>query len=283
MTFKLLDSISVGGNPAKANEDAFATADRAAVVMDGATGLGENLMPGKSDAAWLSQFGARRLMAYIRDGASPQEAVTAALFDAQTSFEALRKRPPSDTWETPFASMMLVAQTAQGFDAAWFGDCTALVKRPGALVEIIGDALEKRQKESQRVARLAQKHGLSPAAGVNRPQYLEALRKARNYANTIEGTWAFGPDVRAADHLNGKGNDASAGTLILLCSDGFLALVSDYKAYDAERLLAACQTKGLAKLIEELRTIEANDADGIAFPRFKTSDDATAVLLRLAP
>jgi serine/threonine protein phosphatase PrpC len=281
MKFELIDSISLPGNPAKANEDSFGAEERAAVVMDGATGLGDNLMPGKSDAAWLATFGTRRLMAYVRDGASPQEAVTSALFDAQASFEALRKRPPAETWETPFASMMLVAEAPRGIEALWFGDCAALVKRSDAPVEIIGDALEKRGNEAQRVARLAQKHGLSPAAGINRPQYLEALRKARNHVNTVKGSWAFGPDVRAADHVNSKKLDVPNGTLILLCSDGFLALVSDYKAYDAEALIAACQTKGLTRLVEELRAIEAKDADGVTFPRFKTSDDATALFIRL--
>src|SRR6202000_105896 len=99
-------------------------------VMDGATGLGESLMPGKSDAAWLAAVGAGRLMSYARGGACPHEAVSAALFDAQTSFEALRKRPPSETWEMPFSSMMFVAENPHGIEALWFGDCAALLKRP---------------------------------------------------------------------------------------------------------------------------------------------------------
>jgi hypothetical protein len=262
---EVLDSISIPGNPEKPNDDAFGHIDKAAVVMDGATGLGDQLMPGKSDAAWLAAFGARRLMAYAREGASPREAVGAALFDAQTSFEALRKRPPADTWETPFSSMMLVAEDAQGVEALWFGDCAALVKRPDAPVEIVGDALEKRQNEAKRVANLAEKHGLSPAAGVNRPEYLEALRKARNFVNT-NGHWAFGPDVRAAEYVAGKRIEAPKGTVLLLCSDGFLALASDYHAYDADALVAAAQAKGLKALCEELRAIER--------------DDATALLLR---
>lgn len=281
MTFRVLDSVSVPGNPAKANEDAFGAEARAAVVMDGATGLGDNLMPGRSDAAWLATFGARRLMAYVRDGASAREAVAAALFDAQTSFEALRRRPPAETWEMPFSSMMLVAEAPRGIEALWFGDCAALVKRSDAAAEIVGDALDKREKEAQRVAKLSGKYGLTSASAANRPQFIESLRKGRNHANTVEGTWAFSPDVRAADHVNGKALEAPAGTIVLLCSDGFLALVSDYKAYDAEGLVAACQTKGLAKLVEELRAIEAKDADGIVFPRFKTSDDATALLIQL--
>ncbi|HEY7979227.1 MAG TPA: hypothetical protein VID67_13620 [Rhizomicrobium sp.] len=278
---EVLDSISVPGNPEKPNDDAFAHIDRAAVVMDGATGLGDSLMPGKSDAAWLAAFGARRLMAYARDGASPREAVGAALFDAQTSFEALRKRPPADTWETPFASMMFIGEDTQGIEALWFGDCAALVKRPDAPVEIVGDALEKRRNEAKRVARLAEKHKLSPAAGVNRPEYLEALRKARNFVNR-DGHWAFGPDVRAAEHVSGKQILAPKGTVLLLCSDGFLALASDYDAYDADALAAAAQSKGLTVLCKELRDVEKDDPEGRKFPRFKTSDDATALLLRVA-
>jgi len=40
--------------------------------------------------------------------------------------------------------------------------------------------------------------------------------------------------------------------------------------------------KGLAALGAQLRAIEAGDAGGDTFPRFKKSDDATALLLRFA-
>jgi hypothetical protein len=281
MTFELLDSISVGGNPAKANEDAFGVDARAAVVMDGATGLGDNLMPGPSDAAWLATFGARRLLAHLRDGDAPRDAVRAAMEDAEQSYKALRKRAPVENYELPHASMMLVNETGAGIEALWFGDCALLVKRPDAAVEIVGDALGKRALEASRVSKLAAKHGLSPAAGINRPVFLDALRKARNYANTPKGHWSFAPEPHAAEHVERVHVTAPPGTLLLLCSDGFLALVSDYKAYDAEALIAACQAKGLAVVAEELRAIEEKDADGTKFPRFKTSDDATALLLKL--
>jgi hypothetical protein len=221
-------------------------------------------------------------MAYVREGAAPLEAVAAALFDAQTSYDALRRRTPTERWEVPYASMMFVAQNAQDLEAVWYGDCAALVKRPNAPVEIVGDAIEKRVQEASRVAKLAAKHGLSPAAGINRPEYMDALRKARSYANTEKGHWAFAPDVRAADHVSSVHIEAPQGTVILLCSDGFLALASDYSAYEAEGLVAAAQSKGLATLCEELRAIESGDPEGRKFPRFKTSDDATAVLLRIS-
>ncbi|HEY2032966.1 MAG TPA: protein phosphatase 2C domain-containing protein [Rhizomicrobium sp.] len=278
---EILDSISIPGNTEKPNDDALAYIDSAAVVFDGATGLGEQLMPGKSDAAWLASFGARRLMAHLSDGDAPKDAVRAAMEDAEKSYVALRRRPPTENYELPHASMMLACADAKGIAAFWFGDCAMIVKRPDSAVAVVGDALEKRALEASRVAKLAEKHGLSPAAGVNRPEYLAALRKARNYANTENGHWAFAPQPRAADHVESARVDAPKGTVLLLCSDGFLALASDYRRYDAKSLIAAAQSKGLNELCDELRAIERSDAEGKKFPRFKTSDDATALLVRL--
>ena len=71
------------------------------------------------------------------------------------------------------------------------------------------------------------------------------------------------------------------GARLLLASDGFLALVSDYDAYDIAGLVQAASGKGLAALAVSLRAIEENDASGVKFFRFKKSDDATALLLCL--
>jgi Protein phosphatase 2C len=282
MRFELIDSLTLPGNPAKPNEDAFGHSANAALVMDGATGVGDSLMPGASDAAWLAQFGARRILSHLGESDAPVQAVRAALADAEKSFKALRRRAPKETYEIPFASMMLVTAKAAGFEALSFGDCAALVKRPGAQIEILGIAFQNRTREAAGAARLAKAKGLNPAARTNLPQFLDALRKERNSVNTGKGHWLFGPDVTAADHVAIKPVGAPAGTLVLLSTDGFLALASDYGRYDAEGLMAAAQTKGLKALGEEVRAVEAGDPEGVAYPRFKTSDDATALLLRLA-
>ncbi len=281
MAFEILDSFTLPGDPAKANDDAFAHFERAAVVLDGATGLGESLLPGDSDAAWLARFGANRLMAHLKAGETGQGALQAALEDAERSFTGLRRRAPAEAYEIPFAAMMLVVESAAGFDALWFGDCAAVVKRGEEPAFIVGEAFDKKSMERSYAARIAEKTGLAPAAGVNRPEYLPALRRARNRLNTEGGNWAFGPDARAGEHAGFKRVGAPAGTHVLLGSDGFFALVSEYDRYDVESLLAAVLSKGLAVLGEEVRAIENADPGGHRFPRFKTSDDATALLLRV--
>ena len=114
MSLEVVEILSLPSDSAKANEDAFGYGGdaaghggKAAVVIDGATPLGESLMPGPSDAAWIAQFGARRLMAHLRDGDGARKALRATLGDTQKSFEALRRHEPEEMWQTPCASMML--------------------------------------------------------------------------------------------------------------------------------------------------------------------------------
>ncbi len=282
MQFEFLDALSIPGNPAKANDDAWGQTGGAAVVLDGATNLCESLLPGESDAAWLARFAARRLMAHCQDGAEPHDAVGRALADAERSFLGLRRRPPKRNHENPYASMMFVSACDTGFDALWYGDCAALMQRPAGAAEMIGDAFDKRAAEARRVKMLAEAKGLAPASAGARPQFLSALRAARDTVNTEKGSWLFGPDARAGEHVRKARIAAPAGTLVLLASDGFLALASDYGAHDPASLIETAAAKGLESLGIQLRAIENEDPEGRRFPRFKTSDDATAVLLKLA-
>jgi serine/threonine protein phosphatase PrpC len=251
------------------------------VVIDGATPLGDSLMPGPSDAAWIAQFGARRLLAHLRDGDGARKALRAALADTQKSFEALRRHEPEEMWQTPCASMMLAAENEKGVEFLWYGDCAALLKQGDSPVTVIGETFDKRAAEAARAQTIAREKKLSPAAGLNRPEFLGTLRATRNRINS-GSYWLFSPDVKAAAHVSRRVIKAAPGSTLLLATDGFLALASDYGAYSADSLMTAAQDKGLAALGEELRAIEAGDSGGDKFPRFKKSDDATALLLRLA-
>ncbi|MGD0190511.1 MAG: hypothetical protein ABSD74_07205 [Rhizomicrobium sp.] len=281
MRFRIIDSLSLPGDPAKANDDAVAHETASAVVMDGATGLGEPLLDGESDAAWVAHFGAERLMAQMRAGASARDALATALHETEAAFVELRRRVPAETYEIPFASMMFVSLERDVMRALWFGDCAALVLRPGESVQIVGEAIARRARERDRVAALAASLGTPPAGKGVRETFLPALRQARNFVNADVGGWLFGPDARAADHAAQADVSAPAGTVILLVTDGFLALGSDYDRYSPEGLLDAAVRQGLKPLGYELRGMEDSDPEGARFPRFKKSDDATALLLKV--
>lgn len=280
MALELLDSLSLPGDPAKPNEDAFGHDANAAVVLDGATPLGDSLMPGPSDAAWIAQFGARRLLAHLRGGDGARKALRGALADTQKSFEALRRMPPQELWQTPCASMMLAVPGTEGLELLWFGDCAALIRQDNAAVTVVGETFDKRAAEAKRAKAIADEKSLSPASGLSRPEFITSLRASRNRINR-GNSWLFSPDAKAAAHVSRRVIRPGPGATLLLASDGFLALASDYGAYGADSLMAAAASKGLAALGEELRAIEASDPGGDLFPRFKKSDDATALLFKL--
>jgi hypothetical protein len=304
----LVEQLSLPGDKTKPNEDSFAHLDNAALVLDGATPLGPSLLPGPSDAAWIAQFGARRLTAHLKDGDAPALALEYALADAEKSFAGLTRESIREKWQMPCASMMMVvdlghahpplrAQSALAGEVVvagprasedrrgseveflWFGDCAAIVEQ-GGQVELVGDGPEKRQAEARRARLIAQEKKIAPASGIHRPEIEPLLRAARNRINSGRN-WLFSPDVRAAAHVARKTVALEDGALVLIASDGFLALVSDYGAYDIAGLMDAAAGKGLAALGEELRAIEEGDGGGETYFRFKKSDDATALLLRV--
>jgi serine/threonine protein phosphatase PrpC len=281
MRLELIESFSIPGDSAKPNEDSFAHTARAAAVFDGATGLGEQLMPGPSDAQWLAQFASRRFRAHAEAGEGDlRDWLRAAAVDAEKSFRALRKRPPTENYEIPYASAVMVTPADNELQVLWFGDCAALLHTRDGKFVLLGDTMSRKESERERVGRLVKPGARGPAAAGVRKEFLPVLRASRNYVNTAED-WLFAPDPNCADHAKAGRVPVVPDAPVLLASDGFLALASDYERYTPEGLLESAQTRGLAQLGEELRAIEAADPEGLKYPRFKRSDDATALLLRL--
>jgi serine/threonine protein phosphatase PrpC len=279
MRLELIDSLTLPGDPAKPNEDSFALSPVAACVFDGATGLGDRLMPGPSDAQWIAQFGARRFRAHAEaDEGAIRDWLRASAADAEKSFKALRLRPPVENYEIAYASAIMVAPDDEAMSFLWFGDCAALLRADDGAFRLFGETMNRKESERARVERLVKPGRPGPAAAGVREEFLPVLRASRNYVNTAE-EWLFAPDAACADHAKEARTSVAPDSLLLLASDGFLALASDYERYTPETLFDAAQTRGLAALGEELRAVETGDPDGTRFPRFKRSDDATAILL----
>jgi hypothetical protein len=278
MKLEYVQGLSWPGDRSKPNDDAFCHADRIAAVFDGATNLGDPVLPSDSDAAWIARKGAERLIANEVLGARGALARTAR--DAERDFNATKLCEP-ERYEIPCAAMMLIGVEGNSLLALWFADCAALVQRPGEKVQLIGDAMEMRAKESRNIARIAADIGQPPVASAAQARLLPIIRDSRSRKNTPQGSWAFGPQADCAEHANALAFDAPVGTHILICSDGFLAAASDYQLYDIDGLMAAALGEGLRPLMEQIRQVEEDDPTGLRFARFKKSDDATALLLRL--
>jgi hypothetical protein len=279
----VLDRISLPGRPGKPNEDAMGEGGSVAFVLDGATGLGDApLMPGDSDAAWVSRTAAEALAVHAPGFAGDLDSlVYKATQDVERAFKATRLREAYEAFEIPWATLAMCGVTSGWLNLAFLGDSRLLVRDEAGAVHHFGAPLKYRKGE-QALARkmIAGAGGKTLGIDTIRETVMPQLRAARARVNTPEGYWLVGPDPRAAAHVAKTQMRIGAGAMVLLMTDGFYALIEDYGRYDDAGLIRAAVGQGLAALGDELREIEACDPAGERYPRMKASDDATAMLIR---
>jgi hypothetical protein len=273
----IIDVVSLAGDAAKVNEDAWGTVGRHAWVIDGATGLGAKLLPGASDAAWFAMALNDALAAVGVEG--PRARIAAAIDRVRRRFEVQAVREPMGAWEVPCGSVTLAAAHAKHVEFAWLGDCTALIRSRRGTITSVGASAEDAQLESAKAVRM----GASARSGWSRSKATtDALRLSREAYNRPGGTWVARLEPEAADHAETLMVPIEPSARLLMMTDGFAALAHRYTRYDHAGLLTAAEDIGLAALGEELRRIERDeDPVGAQYRRFKQSDDATAVLIEI--
>jgi len=272
MHFDLIQSLSLAGAAATPNDDRAGAGHALAWVIDGATDLGPpGLVGGRGGAAWLAS---EAQMAFTIAPDAPIEAICTGVADRlAAAYTATRTRAPEGRWELPMASFLALRLSHGLLECAWLGDCAALLWSAGTVTRL-GPPRQEKDAEAERAASLAG-HGLgSPKRSA---PILEVLRAARSRP----GLAILGVEPETMARLQTTRIPCAPGDDILLMSDGFSALIDAYAAYDEAALLDALELQGLAGLGERLRAIEAADIACTRYPRFKTSDDATALWLRI--
>jgi hypothetical protein len=267
--FRVLEVLAMPGTgEGRITEDAHGCGNGLAFVFDGATSVADRrLLPGDSDAGWIARAGRDALLA--TQPGPLRERVRRSLEDVTARFDAERDGPVGPRHNVPSAALAVI----DGREAGLFADCAVVVLRGDGRVEAV--TAPKTTKGSERERAIA--------ARALPPDALLARQKAsRARMNAADGYNVFVPDPAAAERLAVTPLVLEAGDRALILSDGFYALVEEYGAYTDEALMAAALSKGLAALYAELRAIEAADPQCLRFPRFKTSDDATALLVEVA-
>ncbi|MVA55308.1 protein phosphatase 2C domain-containing protein [Agrobacterium vitis] len=281
----IIDTISDPGKSDRSNEDRLGYNEQAAFVLDGATGLGETqFMEGYgSDAAWIAQFAAKRLTMELTRDTNVTEVIRAIAFDAHELFTAAAGDQPRYAW--PLAALAALRVTPDGAQFIGLGDSVLYLLHDDGRVETHMALPEAFEREQHAARAHVERLGGIGASGMaaNDPQTLEELRRNREMQNTSEGwIWSLGLVPDAADHLVRTALTIETGATVLICSDGLADLVSLYQAYDPAGLVKRAATAGLKALVTELRHLEREvDPDGLQFPRFKQSDDTTAILCRI--
>lgn len=279
----VIDSISLAGDRAKQNDDASGAHGSFAWVIDGSTDLHNTpLTPSASDAAWLAQQLNEYLYRCAHEMAATDFTMRAAIRhaakNAATRLAEYGTIP--EPWMSPTASVLMVGAMGEGVFGLDLGDSRCFALDADGAAHSAGSRENGVDDERERARGAATRAG-GGGALLRDPDTLAMLRAVRAQHNAPDGYWVFGLQPDCADHARAWTLTLKRPAHVLLCTDGFSALVDRYEAYDAASLVRAALDKGLQELGRELRTIEAADAGGAKHPRFKASDDATAMLLRL--
>ncbi len=292
MGFVVEDSFSSSGSPGRPNEDAFGVSGEGAWIIDGATGLAEQVFvagPGESDASWL----AGQMNAVFSSLSSASRAPRGFEFFARARMEILdlftrrARLNPQEISEWPCAATARVYRNGNDVCCESLDDCIVLLRRRDGGVEVFGGDPVHADIDARSVAELLRlrREGIltdqTEILGAG-SLLMPVIREGRARANAPGGYGSFtlGADLRS-ELLRTRSFAIDSLTHVLLMTDGFYALVEDYGQVTDEDLFARALSEGLESLTRTLRAAEDSDPRGVRWPRLKKSDDATAVLLRV--
>lgn len=268
-----------------ANEDRAGLRGNYAWVIDGATDVIEELLtPGPTDASWF----ANALDAAIAERAITYDGQMALLpatlsYMLDSAFRSVALREPQGPEEHPSAAFLALRLAGRRIEYTSVGDCTLIVMSDGQ-VQVVGvDSDERGDKwVADEIRALRARAPGNDPAGAQRALWPK-LRAARKRMNTPGGYGVVSISVPPQEFVKSGSLTIGDEALVLLASDGLMRLVDMFGRYTPHELLAGAAERGVADLLAELRSLEDDDPHGIRFPRAKSSDDATGLLLRATP
>jgi hypothetical protein len=279
--FRSLDRLSLPGS--RVNEDGIGLRGSFAWVIDGATGLSdEQLTSGGSDAAWLAGLIGDRLMDLA--GEEGDAVLSRLEADIHSIFrETTAHVPEVGDHHAPSACLGLVeAHPGEGgqvrVQGRFLGDVIALVPTERGVVRWTDERAKPFEKKTL-AALGAREHAPGSIPEAVKRQILENRTKL----NRPDGYWVVNPLRPWAGRELRFEAQVKPGEPIVLATDGFMRLVDVFGAYSDTALHARLAAGKGPDLMQELRERERSDLLAAAYPRVKTHDDATFLVIAAEP
>jgi hypothetical protein len=269
----------------RVNEDVVGHSANAAWVIDGASGVGANLVAGQSDARWFAMEVDRALKAVL--AADPDipiaELLTQVITHCADAYAAAVMRPPQAGDMPPSAAFAFARYTRGSVELVTLGDCEILYRLcasttvtrhcdSGGLAELEGRTIALASRLLAADPNISQENLIAAL----RPQ----LTRNRKRMNQPGGYWILGLDTNVIAHLHQRVLPAGQMTLAL-ASDGFLRLRDLFGMVGNEDLLNIGHLARFERMYSQLRALEDAPASISRFPRVKLRDDASFVRVTL--
>jgi serine/threonine protein phosphatase PrpC len=262
------------------NDDCWGSVATAVWILDGATGLSKKrLLPSAStDAQWF----VRAVDIELRnaDWSEPTETLLRSALQRVNGRFRNEARGTLEQALWPFASFALIRALNDHIEFVNLGDCRILWKRRDfGGVKSFGSS-RVTELDSNVVNEIKRLHR---GGTINNEVVWEIIspiiQANRDLKNRPGGYWILDIAGDGLGHLQKMELDPSDIDKVLLCTDGYYRLVDTYLTRTVDSLLEDSMGLGIAGTIRSIREIERADDRCLSFPRIKSSDDATGVLV----
>lgn len=176
---------------------------------------------------------------------------------------------------TPSSTVALVRVGAHRVESLVLADSPVVVGLPSG-VDVVTDHSVDGVVHHERQVALAAPTGSQEKAD----RMAELVRAQRLVRNVPGGYWIAGSNTDAADHTVERSWPRDQVRDFAALTDGASCLVEAYEAMTWSELLDLAR-KEVTNVITHVRRIEGTDPDGIQWPRYKQSDDATIAYCEL--
>lgn len=247
------------------NEDLIWHNDRCVVVLDGSSGLKDSgFKASRFVKLFIEAFSKR-----IENNESLCDSVNMAMSEVHEEFLA---STGGNVEILPSAAGIFVYDTGNVLQLLTLGDCGALIYRDETVEEMRLNEVERfDSKVIQRMVELHQETGLDICDVFHAEEIQIMLVENRKKMNAKDGYRVLAFNMKPVgqnDLLVINKNDV---TNIILYSDGFESQTEKMKRRNWD----------FCALYQEMRRIEEDDSRLNLNPRFKVSDDASAILVEI--
>ena len=257
----------------KPNEDWVGTTDKVVVVLDGLSAP-EGVSGCVHGTPWYVERLGEQLLARAASDIPLREALR------QSILEVSRQHPECDLSDpgTPSSTVAIVRVCEEQVEALVLADSPVLVDTTAG-PEILTDRRVDTVVQHEQAAALR-----APTGSTEKLERMATLVRAqRSVRNTEDGYWIAGSMPEAADHALEQSWCRRDVQRFAAMTDGVSCLVELYGANSWLDLLDLAECENGEAVIDCVRAVEASDPEGVRWPRYKTSDDASIAFYRLAP
>jgi len=264
---------TLGGSPERPNEDWVAANPSSVIVLDGVTAP-RVVAPGcHHSVAWFTQKLGGRLLMMLDEGTG----MTKALGDAIDQVADLHRDSCDLTSPgVPAAAVAMLRKAGDNLEWLVLADTAIVVDALDGLHVTCDTRVENAAPEA--LARTREEAIGTPEhqAAVARMS-VEQLKKR----NVTGGYWVAAADREAADNAFTGSVPVSQVRRVAIFTDGASRAVDTFGEMDWAACLDYLQEHGPRGLIRHVRQIEDGDPEGLRWPRFKKSDDATVAVVEM--